>query len=35
MDYFEYVINIYNSLVNSITELQNEAVITLNEYGGF
>lgn len=35
MDYFEYIINIYNSFINIITELQIEGHDTINKYGGF
>jgi len=35
MDYFEYIINIYNSLINIITELQIEGNYTINKYEGF
>ena len=35
MDYFEYIIKIYNSFTNIITELKIEASDALNKYGGF
>lgn len=35
MDYFEYIINIYNSFINIITELQIEGNDTINKYEGF
>lgn len=35
MDYFQYIINIYNSLINIMTELQIEGNDTINKYGGF
>ena len=35
MDYLEYIINIYYSFVNIITELQIDANDTINKYGGF
>ena len=35
MDYFEYIIKIYNSFINIITELKIEANDTLNKYGRF
>lgn len=35
MDYLEYIINIYHSFINIITELQIEANDTINKYGGF
>ena len=35
MNYFEYIINIYNSFIIIITELQIDGNYTINKYGGF
>jgi hypothetical protein len=35
MDYYENIIQFYNSFINIITELNIEATKTLNKYGGF
>lgn len=35
MDYFEYIINTYNSFINIITELLFEVNDTINKYGVF
>ena len=35
MNYFEYIIKIYKSFIDIITELDIETNDTLNKYGGF
>jgi len=35
MDCFEYIIDIYNTIINIVEDLQIEAIDTLNKYGGF
>ena len=35
MDYFEFIINGYTTFLNILNDLKNEAIDTLNKYGGF
>lgn len=34
MEYFEYIYNIYKSIIDVVEELNNESINILNEYGG-